>query len=199
LWAKSQLLLLRESFPEKPLLELLGESPGCVFSMAMFMVYANVLAQLISELKALEDEIATRWTPQPLLRPRQPIPSEREREEKVVGILNLARSYSETLNLVSSTRQLERIKERFDEGIMNSQTGQGRIPLSELSNLVSELRTRIDEDLQDRVFFCLADPITIHKFFKKNSHEPHRGYLIFKDLSEIFDGRVLQRFPEAVK
>jgi len=200
LWAESQSLVLRESIPEKqekPLLELLGESPGRVFTMAMFMVYANALAQLISELKALEDEIATRWTPQPLLSPRQPIPSERERVDKVVSILNLARTYSETLSFVSSTRQLARIRERFDQGAMNSPTGQGRIPLPELSNLVSELRIRIDEDLQDRVFFCLADPITIQKFFKKNPYEPDRGYLIFKDLSEVFDGKVLQQFPEA--
>src|SRR5437016_11373181 len=149
----------------------------------------------MAELRALEDEIAT-WAPRPILGPRPPLPSDQERMDKVLGILILARTYSEALSFTSSTRQLARIKARLNQGTDPS-TGRGHIPLTELSTMVAELRTRLGEDLQDRVFFCIADPARIQKFFKPCPDKAFEGHLIFKELNEVFDPEALRRFPEA--
>ncbi|MFZ0318563.1 MAG: hypothetical protein WAL56_05505 [Candidatus Sulfotelmatobacter sp.] len=114
----------------------------------------------------------------------------------MTSILATARTYSEALSFTSSTRQLVRIKARFDQGVDPS-TGKGQMPLTELSTMVAELRIRLGEDLQDRVFFCITDPIRIQRFFKQCPDELFQDHLIFKDLNEVFDPEVLRRFPEA--
>jgi len=165
----------------KPLLAFLGESSRRVFTMAMFQIYASTLTSLMTELQALEKEIVVDWK-----RSSDPA-AQQARVERVRAILIQAQNYSEILSLTSSTRQLARI---------NARLAKAPISDAELAQLFTELRVRVGEDLHDRVFFCITDPIRIQRFFKAGTEADAQGFLIWRDVDEVFDPKVLERFPQ---
>jgi signal transduction histidine kinase len=155
----SQIEISEQSVPIKSLLVLLSESRRRVYTLPMFQVFVNALASLMMEIQSLETEIRTQWFPLPLLPVSSPPVSEEQRQQKVADILIRAESYSRALSLVSSGRQLARMRTGFSKG--------GRITHNDLTAMLVELRVRIGEDLQDRVFFSITDPVRIQKFSKR--------------------------------
>lgn len=149
--------------------------------MAMFMLYANTLVSFMGELQALENEIASRW--------RLPLAHQQhaQRLQAILEIISKADVHTNVLSCISAARQLGRIRARLEQA-----------PISglELSAMFTELRVRVGEELEDRVFFCVSDPARIHRFFKRESQPPYAGCLVYKSSDEVFDPAVLDRFPE---
>jgi hypothetical protein len=162
------------------LMEVLTRSHRRVFTLEMFMIYANSLVSFLQEVQALENEIA---------RQRFPfnVQQQQAHASRLVGIIVNAYPYTETLGFTHSARQLQRLRERIQLSPVSGQ---------ELVAMLSELRRRVEEDLQDRVFWCINDPVRIHRFFKRSTEEPNVGFLVFKSSDEVFDPKILDRFPE---
>lgn len=171
------------------LLEVLAQSERRVYTIAMFQVFVNAYVSLMAELQTLETEIMEEWTFPPPIRPPREVPTMQQKQEKLAHTLLRAEAYSQGLSFLSTTRQIARIRNRFNQEPR-------MVPHSELSVMIAELRVRISEDLQDRVFFAITDPIRIQKFFKRSTEEGTNGYLIWKELDEIFDPKVVERFPQ---
>lgn len=164
----------------RPLAELLAESRRRFFTMAMFQVYANSLAALMSELEKFEREISKWGFAGPAM--------QQQRIDRLVGMIVQCRSYTDTLSLKSSTRQIQRIGAVLDERPVTP---------AEMRTMFQELKTRIEEDIQDCVFYCINDPIRMTRFFTKSSEQPNAGFLVPKRSDEIYDRIILDCFPES--
>jgi hypothetical protein len=155
----------------------------------MFQVYVNALTSLMAELKEFEGEIASKYWKTggwggPITKP-----TPKAKTAKLLKILAGAKSFSEGLSFTNSTRQLERMYALLQNKPL--------IAHAEISAMIAELRIRIDEDLQDRVFFCVTNPIKVQRFFKRSDGLGNTppGYLVWRNLDEVFDPAILQRFP----
>src|ERR1700727_205401 len=160
-------------------MEVLTRSHRRVFTLEMFMIYANTLVSLLQEIQAFENEIAHQ-------RPFN-VQQRQAHADKLVRIVVNAYPYTETLGFTHSARQLQRLRDRLQLA---------PIPAQEVISMLAELRIRLEEDLQDRVFWCINDPVRIHRFFKRSTEEPNVGFLVFKSSDEIFDVKILDRFPD---
>jgi hypothetical protein len=108
----------------------------------------------------------------------------------LVRVLNAAANHCDVMGLHSAGKQVHRITTRVKEGNCSRE---------EFRTAVGELKRRIHEDLQDRVFFCVTDAAKIQKFFtlyeSQNGQPPQLG---FKPVAEAFEPGICQAFPEAV-
>lgn len=145
----------------------------------MLIVYIDSLVSLMDELRSLENEVHS-W----------PSGVANERAGEVGDLLAKALSNCEELSFASALKQIKRIISRFESGIGISPT--------EIATMISEFRTRISEDIQDKAFFCVTDPAVIIRFFKSSSDEGYVGSLDYKRPDEVFHSIILQRFPETL-
>ncbi len=109
-------------------------------------------------------------------------------QERVGKLLNATVAQCAWLRLRSAWKQLHRILETVKTGKCTS---------AKFSSLIGELRIRIYEDLEDRVFFSVVDTGKIDKFFKEDPKQ--RGCLMPKPAEEIFSAEIVKEFPEAAE
>ena len=150
---------------------------GHAFNWKMIQVYAHVLVKLLQELRALEIQ-ASEWTMCP------PTP---EQIAMAYSLLKSAKQCCVSLELPSANKQADRIKKWIDTRTC---------PPSEFSTLMAELRTRMNEDFEEMVFFCVSDRTRIRRFFQQCADANGiEGRLEFKRAHDLFDPIVVARFP----
>ena len=91
------------------------------------------------------------------------------------------------LQLRSSEKQMRAMLERVQAGDVTT---------VEFSRIIRELRVRIEEDLEDRVFYCITDGSKIDRFFKRD--DQHVAYLRPKPIDDVFDKVIIGRFPDCI-
>ncbi len=96
----------------------------------------------------------------------------------------------EVLELSSSRKQMRTIWAE----IRKAQNKQPSVTMTweTFASLLQQLRERISEDLEDRVFYCVSAN-TVSKFYTRSSDQ--RQELEFKPADELFDPVILTRFP----
>lgn len=149
---------------------------GSLFTPIMIQLYASTLMHIINDLRSLESAAKT-WT---IENPADDEMSRQVNELLVATVTNCA-----WLRLRSAWKQLHTIQKRVKSGTCRN---------DEFAQLISELRRRIFEDLDDRVFYCVTETSKLDRFFKHND----KGYLVAKQADEAFEPRVVNRFPECL-
>jgi len=147
-----------------------------VFTSVMIQIYASAILSLMDDLRKLEDQAKT-W--------HVSNPSNEEVNKQAGPLLIAAVENCSWLQLRSAWKQLHTITNRVKTGKCDN---------AEFSRLIAELRTRIREDLDDRIFFSVTDPDKIDRFFKPDKN--HEGCLMPKRADEIFDAVILERFGD---
>jgi hypothetical protein len=139
-----------------------------------YQFYAHKLLRLFDELRDLELELQRGL-------PRTPTPEEESVvSKKFVDRLNAMWGVSEALQLPSSLRQVKRIA---------MLVGDKKIPGTVLSPMLTELRTRIQEDLEDHVYLCIPTNAA-DRFFSRVE-----GVYKPKVPAELMDACIVERFP----
>lgn len=147
----------------------------------MIQVFATHLLRLWEALGRLE-EAAKQWGIFTSI-------NDPKAAQTINNILNDAQEACESLALSSASKQVRHIRTRLH---------QGTLPMKELADAVVQLRIRIFEDLDDKVFFCINDASTVQRFFAKNEMiypRQEAGCLFFKSPEELIDPVILKRFP----
>jgi hypothetical protein len=144
----------------------------------MIQIYATTLTSLMHDLRSLE-VAATTWG--------ETNPTE-DAQQHMATLLQATVENCAWLKLRSSWKQLHTITERV---------GTGKCSNVEFSRLVAELRNRIQEDLQDRVFFSVVETYKLDRFFKPDP-STKGNHLIFRRIDEIFDAVIVERFGDCV-
>lgn len=147
---------------------------GSVFNSVMVQIYASSLVSVMNNLRDLES-IAKTWG--------AASPTD-EMGQRVNTLLGAAVANCAWLRLRSAWKQLQTIHKRVKSGTCEN---------VEFSQLIAELRRRILEDLDDRVFYCITDTAKIDRFFKHND-----GLLVAKKVDEVFDSQISERFGNSV-
>ena len=113
--------------------------------------------------------------------------------EVIGSVLSAVRQDCTLLGLVSASKQIETIRD-----VMAAWT-QGVAPRSwaELANLVAELRRRIEEDLEESVFFQVS-PESVRRCFRR-TRKDGMTELALKMPEEFFGAEVSQNFQSAAK
>jgi hypothetical protein len=153
---------------------------GQAFGWEMFQIYAEKLVRLIQALRDLEDEVL-KWDQ-----------SETERRaQELAAIIKIASEGCKDVRFVSARKQADRIMERIPSGTYS---------LVDFSKDVTELRTRLIEDMEEGVFFCENNPAIISKFFKQELDDSGYGKKwTFKSPDELFDSVVVHKFQSAAQ
>jgi hypothetical protein len=144
----------------------------------MIQVYATTLTSLMNDLRSLEAAAKTWGVSNPT----------KETEEHMGTLLNATVANCAWLNLRSAWKQLHTITDRVATGKCSN---------IEFAGLIAQLRTRIQEDLQDRVFFSIVETSTIERFFKPDP-ATDGTHLIPKRADEIFDAVIVERFGDCI-
>jgi hypothetical protein len=146
----------------------------------MIQVYAHTLLLLLEKLKELETE-APKWN---WLSARQ------ENIERSQRLLSEAHLCCDALNFASARKQVKTILTRTQPP--------GGVPADEFANLLAELHTRIYEDMEEAVFYCVTDPIKIRQFYERQRNAPQGQIpqLQFKHADQLFDARILRRWDD---
>jgi hypothetical protein len=145
----------------------------------MTQIYVTTLAALLECIGNFEREAKT-W--------RGPMAEKRRAELSV--LLRAACDACTELRLHSAEKQALRTIFRVVEG---------NCSYTEFGSLMGELKTRIHEDLADRVFFCVANGQKVERFFVRAPPDGTgaTGQLMFRDIREVFDPAIVAAFPEA--
>ena len=119
-------------------------------------------------------------------------------DAKTVGtVLGELRHDCERLELVSAGKQVSYILKIFDERLTTPERHGGIIPYQELREMVSQLRRRVHEDLEETVFFQLG-PSLVRKLFKRVETEENSIEILAKEPAEILGAQVVDNFPSIV-
>jgi hypothetical protein len=150
------------------LLGLLTERRKVVPTLAVFQIYIHAFLQMDQELAQAE-----RATTAPFPRSLD------------VGWLEKVETACNLLNFDSSLKQIARIRRVVAVGA----------PVA-MAPLLQELRTRFNEDAENCAFYAIVDPAVLLKFFTPTEDPAWQGCLIRKSVVEIFDAKIVLRFPE---
>lgn len=157
---------------------------ACRISLEMLQFFPHSIVVLLDDLKVLEQEAATWGFARRL---------SAERRSHMQALLGAVADSCQGLSLASSTKQIIEIGRRLGHGLASR----------DLSSLLVELRNRIKEDLQDKVFYCVTDGAVIQRFFRPAdpATDPPQlsswGLLVQRRPRELFDPLIVGRFPES--
>lgn len=150
----------------------------------MIQIYAVVIVTIMEDLKHLELESSkwNRFTGTP------------DKHKQALQLVARTEANCKALDFTSARKQCATIRRRVEAG--NCTT-------TEFSGLVAQLRTRIYEDMQEVVFFCVNDTGLVKGCFRQQEpSEIPAGYvpgLVFKRAHELFDCRIVERWPETTE
>jgi len=150
----------------------------------MFQVYASAFVALTEKLLELEKE-ADSW---------QHTGVTQQSYDRMNVIIYRAEEGCETLDLASAKKLIARMR-------AESAAGKTGMTCNEFKYMVTELRTRIKEDLQDKVFLCINERSKIDKFFAVTTGEEYAeptqmGILVPRMAYQLFHASIVQRFEE---
>ena len=117
-------------------------------------------------------------------------PSTPEESSRVQTLITHVIEYCHKCNLRSAQKQIRDISAKSKLRTLRG---------DEARAMVSELRRRINQDLEDQVFLSLTEPGTVERFFNSIPSEDFTALnvLVEKEPEEIFGSNVYARFPEA--
>jgi hypothetical protein len=150
----------------------------------MFQIYASAFVAVTEKLLELEQEIET-WRRTGVTQ---------EGYNRMNFIIYHVEEGCETLDLVSAKKLIARMRAQSAEG----KTG---MAVDELKIAVAELRTRIKEDLQDKIFLCISDRSKIERFFVITNEEEYTeptemGILVPRAAHQLFHKSIVERMEE---
>lgn len=153
-------------------------------TLEMFQVYAAAFVALTEKLLELEREVDS-WRRTGMTR---------ESYDSMNVIIYRAGEACETLDLTSSNKLIARMR-------AESAAGKTGMTYEELKTVVTELRIRIKEDLQDKVFLCISERSKIDKFFAVTTEEEYAeptqiGILVPRMAHQLFHASIVQRLEE---
>lgn len=150
----------------------------------MFQIYASAFVTLTEKLVELEKETET-W---------QQFGVTKESYDRMNLIIYKAEEGCETLDLVSAKKLIARMRAESaaDKTGMSSQ---------QFKYMVAELRIRIKEDLQDKVFLCVNQRSKIERFFVVTNEEEYMeptdmGILVPRYAHQLFHKSIVERMEE---
>jgi hypothetical protein len=148
---------------------------GPVSVLTMIQIYAHILIGLMEELRSLESGIAL---------------SAPEETNRIQTIVRHIVEHCVKCNLRSALKQIREL---------NAKSTLGTITDMEFRAMVSELRKRISQDLEDQVFLSLTDPNIVDRFYTSLASEDFTAasVLVEKEPDEIFGSSACARFSEA--
>jgi hypothetical protein len=112
--------------------------------------------------------------------------------ERVGILLGALRHDCKFLNLTSADKQVKRIFRAFDEALSKPESQGGIVRLTDLSAMLSELRCRVKEDLEEHIFFQ-ADGRNAYPFFDR-TEEDGTVTLLLKPPAQLFGDSVATNF-----
>jgi hypothetical protein len=150
----------------------------------MFQVYAAAFVALTEKLLELEKEVNS-W---------EHVAVTQESRDRMNLIIYRAEEGCETLDLSSAKKLIARMR-------IESEGGKAGITYEEFRYMVAELRTRIKEDLQDKVFLCISERSKIERFFMVTSEREYEkptqmGILVPRMAHQLFHKSIVERFEE---
>lgn len=167
-------------------LPLSGENPYSLVTLAnVLQVYAHLFVKLIDDLRSMEAEIPEVWSTWDLTGNAD---GATKRFDFFKTMLSGLKKNCEALGLRSALKQLRRFEERENSSDLS---------FDEVAAMMSELRRRIVEDLEDTVFYC----VPVHKvgsFFERATDGELRGELVPKTFWNLFGEKVSSNFSPAV-
>lgn len=113
--------------------------------------------------------------------------------ENFAGALLLVRKECEHFGAVSASKQLDRIDKVFEYAHSNGK----RLAYDDIARLLSEFRVRVEEDLEEEVFFR-SDPSTARMFFEHGKGESALRELVPKPPEQIVGVDVVQKFQSVL-
>lgn len=99
------------------------------------------------------------------------------------------------LELPSASKQIQRIKRRFDESL--SVPEEEGLTVTEMAGLLTELRRRVEEDLEEGVLFWV-EPSKIRMFFARTDDDG-QSLIVLKNADALLSPQIVQKFPSAVQ
>lgn len=145
----------------------------------MLQIYAHQVVKLMDSLRTLEKQCSQ---------------GAKSYDAQAMGItLGLLRDGCAELELSSATKQLDRIFGAFETCTAQHLS----VSLTDLSGKLSELHTRVEEDLEDCVFFQIQ-PSKAKAFFKKIKRDNGTVELSPKLPEDLLGPQTIGRFPSAV-
>lgn len=150
----------------------------------MFQIYASAFVALTERLSDLENQ-AHQW--------RRTGPT-KENIDRMNLVIFKAEEGCELLDLISAKKLIARMR-------AESVAGKTGMTYEEFKNMVTELRIRIKEDLQDKVFLCISERSSIEKFFVVTNTEEYEeptpmGILVPKAAHQLFHKSIVERMEE---
>ncbi len=149
--------------------------------MAMFQIYAQSLVRLMEKLQELEAE-ATKWSR---------TGTTKERFQEMTAIIVKAEDSCDLLALSSAKKQIARMRAASETG--------GGLLYNDLVTMIAEMRVRIKEDLEDKVFLCVSDRSLIDRFFivaTKEEYSSGVGLLVPRVAHQLFHPSIVERMEE---
>ena len=154
---------------------------GAVTLLTVIQVYAHVFVKLLDELRTLEEEAHK----------LDALPDGHPRIDYVEKVMRYIVGYCDALELSSARKQLRHMAQLWTRT-------NPPVSVQESISDIGQLRRRIDEDLEDRVFFCVQDTAAVRACFKPEYNAEAKMFLLVsKHAHELFDANVVRRFPMA--
>jgi hypothetical protein len=139
-------------------------------------IYAHTLVEMLSDLRSLEQNVIDLNTETPRL-------------DELNRTIEVLAGYCLALELSSAQKQLRNIGQRIKR----------EFKLAEYQEMLAEFRRRIQEDLEDRLFFCVYDDGLLSRFFTRQTNEYFgESVLVIKHADELFDKEIANRFPATI-
>jgi hypothetical protein len=151
---------------------------GGFLSSPMIQYYATALVNIMDDLRTMEAEIKKTSTG-----------ISEKTVEQINHLLAATTDNCKYLNLRSATKQLLSMVKKATNH---------QLTYPQFASMLAELRIRIEEDLDDRVFYSIIESAKIDKFFKEDPDAKARGILIPKTPEEWFDERVIAHFKDTL-
>lgn len=150
----------------------------------MFQIYAAAFVALTEKLLELEKEVGS-WQHSGITQ---------ESYDRMNVIIYRTEEGCETLDLSSAKKLIARMR-------TESAGGKEGITYEDFRYMVTELRTRIKEDLQDKVFLCVSERSKIERFFAITNEEEYvkptqMGILVPRAAHQLFHKSIVERFEE---
>ncbi len=144
-------------------------------------LYAHIIVGLLDDLRTLETEVVL-WGDPPDADPA--------RVEKAAQTIQNIVGSCEALELGSALKQIRHLAKRVESYEVQS---------VEFGSMLRELRRRVNEDFEDRIFFCVTNTSKIRRFFKLVAREDgEQPVLVEKYADELFDPSIAARFGAAI-
>lgn len=157
---------------------------GVGVTLTVLQIYAKGLVNLMEKLQELETEAAI-WAREG---------ATPERFQSVSAIISKAEDGCELLDLPSARKQIARMRALSSEGSEGMTYEQFR-------TFVTELRVRLKEDLDDKVFLCVNDRSTVDRFFIVTNEDEYipptpMGVLVPRAAHQLFHKSITERMEE---